>query len=205
MAHGSFIIRSKESILTLITITLSIHLLLPSTVMAARPQTETDFAILPPYCKVRLNEARFPSAVVKWKRILGNSGYLHLHHYCNGLFSLYKAKLSMSSRSQLLRSALNEFAYVDRNWNKDVILRPEMLVKRGETYVLLGQSSKGLEEYQAAIKLKPDYSLPYLKLADYFLGFGNKDEAKKWIELGIKNAPKSKKLKHRLEKLEKSE
>lgn len=174
----------------------------PYPAQALWPKTETDFITLPPYCKVRFQEDKYPQQAAKWKTFLGKSTYLHVHHYCKGLFNLMKAELSIPPNQTLLRIALKQWRYVDDNWARDSKLRPEMLVKWGDTLILLGQVQEGFSRYEAAMHLKPDYSLPYLRMADYFLKTGNHEQARKWLETGREKAPKSKKIRRKLEKLE---
>jgi len=177
--------------------------LTPLPASALWPKTDNDFALLPPYCKPRFQEDRHPEQARKWISILGKSTYLHIHHYCKGLFNLMKAQASTPPNETLLRIALKQWNYVDQHWPHNSKLRPEMLVKRGDTLILLGQISEGLISYQAAMKMKPDYSLPYLRMADYFLKQGERDEALKWLGKGSKQAPRSNKIRRKLQQLEK--
>ncbi len=178
-------------------------LLTPMPASALWPKTEADFAALPPYCKPRFQEDRYPEQARKWINILGKSTYLHIHHYCKGLFNLMKAQASIPPNETLLRIALKQWDYVDQHWPHNSKLRPEMLVKRGDTLILLGQISEGLISYQTAMKKKPDYSLPYLRMADYFLKQGERDEALKWLDKGSRQAPRSNKIRRKLRQLKK--
>ena len=191
---------SKESLLFLLFLVLVLPSL-PNSAQALWPKTETDFSMLPPYCKVRSKENRYPQQARKWKAILGKSTFLHIHHYCAGLLSLLKAESSIPPNLALLGTALREFRYVDEKWPHNSKLRPEMLVKRGDTLILLGRTQEGFSQYQAAMRLKPGYSLPYLRMADYFLKSGNLEQARKWLEIGHEKAPRSKKIPRKLEEL----
>jgi len=135
---------------------------------------------------------------------LGHDGWVHIHHYCYGIFTLYNARSTMDpkERKKLLLVAMKQWAYVDKGWPANFKLRPELHVKRGETLLELRNPAAALREFQKAISLKPDYSLPYAKLADYYQDQGKTEEAIQWVKKGLKYVPRSKKLKRRLKALE---
>lgn len=68
-----------------------------------------------------------------------------------------------------------------------------------------GSLATALSEYQKAIALKPDYSLPYLRLADYYIEQDKPEEALEWVKKGLQKAPKSRKaFQRRLNTLDKA-
>ncbi len=175
--------------------------LIPLPASALWPKTDNDFALLPPYCKPRLQEDRYPKQARKWRNLLGGSTYLHIHHYCNALFNLMKAKISFPPNKALLRTALNEIKYVEEKWPSNSKLKPEMFVKKGDILILLGQATEGIKNYLTAARLKPDYSLPYIRLAEYYAKHDKIDVAIDWLKEGQNKSPKSKKIKRLLKEL----
>ena len=130
-----------------------------------------------------------------------------MHHYCKGLFYLHKGKYATTSSKQENTSyseAIFQFDYCQARWSSNYILAPELHVKKGEAMLGLGKHTQALDEFRSAIRIKPNYSAPYIALSKYYLGIGNKEQAEIWLQEGIKNVPKSKKLKRNLMKLEKA-
>ncbi len=167
------------------------------------PKTDRDFSVLPKYCLYKLNKKQYPAEYDKWKRFFGHKGWTHIHHYCYGLHALQKYRFSFDhkEKKRWLETALYQWEYVDKRWPRDFRLRPELYLKWGETLLEAGNSSAAIAQFKKAIATKPDYSLPYVALADYFSKRGNREEALKWVQAGLKHAPSSRKLKQRLESL----
>lgn len=96
-------------------------LLLPleSTAQAKRlPSSPTDIevAMLPPYCQARLRgDAQSKDA---WNKRLGRENFVHLHHYCNGLnyISRARAEMDAQTRNFYLQRAVAQFDYVLQRW-----------------------------------------------------------------------------------------
>jgi len=197
---GTYVIRTLI-IVWLLTITL------PNAVAAGEsswPKTPADFAVLPKYCLYKSHKNQYPRQYAKWERLLGHAGWIHIHHYCYGMFALHNAKSTIDPKEKenWIYIALKQWNYVDKNWPRDFRLRPELHVKRGDTFMEAGNMAAALAEYRKAIAAKPDYSLPYVRLADYYIDQGKKEEALEWVRKGLRNAPKSKKLRRRLKTLE---
>lgn len=169
------------------------------------PKTKSDFAVLPGYCSVRFGN-KSSAEYKKWKNIFGYKGWTNMHHYCKGLLDLHKGKSATKGSRQEKSSyqeAINGFNYVKKYWPSNFKLNPELHVKKGAALIGLGKYSQALGEFQSAIRIKPNYSAPYLALSEYYLGVGNKEQAASWLQEGIKKVPKSKRLKRKLMELEK--
>lgn len=164
------------------------------------PKTESEFALLPPYCKAKMgpgNGLKVPEAEIqKWKQALG-PGFMHVHHFCAGLNSLNSTSVAA------LRVVLKEFEYSQKHSPKDFPLQPKISVEKGKLLLRLNRSAEAVSEFQHAIMLKPNYAPAYAALSDYYAQYDQLiDKAKKTLEEGLKHSPNSKMLKRRLAKLQ---
>lgn len=177
-------------------------LILPPGHVTAFPETEADFALLPPYCKARFGKTNSADAK-NWKRKMGRESWTHIHHYCSGLDSLNKANMadSKDKRVDALKAALGGFSYMQEHAPRKFILQPEISTQKGRVYLRLNQHGAALQEFYNAIKLNPKYVPAYSELGDYYHDNNNPEEARKILELGLKNVPESKSLKRRLSNL----
>lgn len=157
--------------------------------------------LLPSYCKDRAEGkgGRFE----KWRNTFG-SAFIHIHHYCSGVYAQQKAKSSFKrDRIRLLGQVIGEMNYVSRHCNAGCILYPELHSRLGWALGEKGQHAEAIKHYQLAIEVKPDYTTPYGRLSDLYLKLNQPGEARKVLEAGLKARPGSRKLKKRLKKLEK--
>lgn len=67
--------------------------------------------ILPQYCQDRLDPERWK----KWRDYFGPA-YIHMHHYCSGLYAEIKAKATIDrkKRNEWLAQVVGEMTYVSR-------------------------------------------------------------------------------------------
>ena len=161
-----------------LTITISTH----TQFLNASPKTDADFALLPPYCKVRFGD--HSSADYKnWQRKFGR-GWTDMHHYCEGLDYLNKANMSFDegNRAKLLNIAVKQFSYVQERTGSKFILQPEITTQKGRAYLKLGQDGAALQEFYNAIKLNPKYTPAYSALSDYYRDKNDPEEARKILE-----------------------
>lgn len=80
------------------------------------PSTPADFALLPPYCKCKLQQAVCKQGSPEdkmWESRIGN-GYGHFHHYCAALHTLNLAnrEMDVSKKRYHYKQAINEINYV---------------------------------------------------------------------------------------------
>jgi tetratricopeptide (TPR) repeat protein len=187
-----------------------------ATAVAQATQYQFDskqLALLPPYCKhtqiFRENVlgGNDPHQIERWTSVLGAANFLHLHHYCAGLENTNRALYSSSTnfdRNRELRTSLTEFDYVLARVSPDFALLPEILTKRGENLLRLGDGPQGLLDLNRAIELKPDHWPPYAALSDYYKGLGDVRSAREWAEKGLAAAPGTRALQRRLAELDKT-
>jgi tetratricopeptide (TPR) repeat protein len=186
-----------------------------SSAAAQESQYQLDpkqLAMLPPYCKyTQVFRDRVPGGndrnqIERWGSVLGAENFHHLHHYCAGLGStnraLYFSRAKQERNFELSQSVL-EFNYVVERMPPDFVLLPEILTKRGESHLRLGDVVDGIRDLNRAIELKPDYWPPYAALSDYYKGIGDLGAAREWANKGLAAAPGVRALQRRLAELDK--
>jgi tetratricopeptide (TPR) repeat protein len=100
-----------------------------------------------------------------------------------------------------LTTAVREFDYVVDRVAPDFALLPEILTRRGENLLRLGNAPQGVVDLNRAIALKPDHWPPYAALSDYFKALGDLASAREWAEKGLSAAPGTKALQRRVMEL----
>ncbi|MBE0437705.1 MAG: tetratricopeptide repeat protein [Methylomicrobium sp.] len=163
--------------------------------------SDTELAMLPPYCAARYGKTS-PEQAALWQRRIGKN-WIHMHHYCHGLRALNNSMLSTdkNKRTEHLNRALNQFDYVLEHGSKRFPLLPELHAKKGEAYVRLNQTGQAVKEYNTAISINPKYTKAYAGLSNLYRKQNQKQEAITILKKGLKYNPNSKVLKLRLQKL----
>jgi len=169
--------------------------------LADYPQTESDFATLPPYCKARLFDGNKSPQYAKWNQRMGKDTFLHVHHYCGALFTIDLANRDYKQRAYLLKNALANIAYMENHAPMSSRLMPEILMKKGKVLLMQGRDPEAMLAFQSSINLNKKYSPSYMAMADYYISKGQYDEAMEITEKGLKLVPKSKGLKRRQDKI----
>jgi hypothetical protein len=103
----------------------------------SKDMTVGDLAMLPEACTARL---RGDEATKKmWGSRIGVNNFLHLHHYCFGMYFTNKAKFTLKSdeKAGYLQSARGEFEYVLRHWPTDSPYRPDAESRKKEVERML--------------------------------------------------------------------
>jgi tetratricopeptide (TPR) repeat protein len=172
-----------------------------------------QLAMLPPYCKYtqifrdNVPGGNDPREIERWASVLGAGNFHHLHHYCAGLENTNRALYFSSNKQDRnfeLSMSLKEFDYVLTRVPPDFVLVPEILTKRGENLLRLGNGPQGALDLNRAIDLKPDHWPPYAALSDYYKALGDLRSAREWAEKGLAAAPGTKALQRRLAELDKT-
>jgi len=181
-----------------------------SSAVAQRQFDPKLVAMLPPYCKYTeyyrqgVAGGDDPAQTERWRMILGPGNFLHLHHYCFGLENTNRALYFSSNRPERDRElgySVGEFDYVIARVARDFALLPEILTRRGENQLRLGNGPQGLLDLNRAIDLKPDHWPPYAAVSDYYKELGDLDSAREWAQRGLAAAPGTKALQRRLAEL----
>lgn len=166
------------------------------TVAAYGSATQADLGYLPPYCRAtRLFDPNLQSADYKyWLARLG-SNQESLHHHCQGLIHLRKARLMPGDsleRQRLLGSALGEFNFLLRRPDatlKTFPLWAEFLVLRGNTAVLAEQWPLAVESFDKARSVKPDYWPAYLDWSAHLARLKLNQQARDVLRQGLQLDP----------------
>lgn len=183
---------------------------------AAFAQRQHDYkqaAMLPPYCKYtqdyreKVPGGNDPAQIARWASVLGEKNFHHLHHYCYGLENSNRAlyfSRTKQDRDRELAQSVREFEYVLDRVAPDFALLPEILTRRGENLLRLGNGPQGVVDLNRAIMLKPDHWPPYAALSDHYKGLGDFEAAREWAERGLSAAPGTKALQRRLTELDRT-
>jgi tetratricopeptide (TPR) repeat protein len=181
---------------------------------SAAAQSQFDpkqLAMLPPYCKYtqiyrqNVPGGNDPQQIERWTSVLGQENFIHMHHYCLALESSNRALYFTSTkqdRDRELTTAVREFDYVVDRVTPDFALLPEILTRRGENLLRLGNAPQGVVDLNRAIALKPDHWPPYAALSDYFKALGDFASAREWAQKGLSAAPGTRALQRRLTELD---
>lgn len=180
----------------------------PDSVYMADPR---EMAMVPPYCmytqgfRDRVPGGNNPAEIERWGSLMGHAAFHAMHHYCSGLMETNRAEFLSSTPAErlfYLRHAVVEYDYVIERVPQDFKLLPELLTKKGENLIRLGQARLGVDEFLRAIDLRPDYWPPYVQLSDYYKGIGDLPKAREYLEKALSYSPNVKSLKARLTELE---
>lgn len=168
---------------------------------AANAEWKQNTQLLPQYCKDRAKGGQ-SREFNKWRRTFGEA-FIHMHHYCNGVYAEQKARsaINQQERNRWLGSVTGEMRYVGRHCDTRCVLYPELHTRLGWALGESGQVAEAIGQFQLAIKAKPKYTLAYVRLSDLYLKIKQPDEARKVLEVGLKAKPGSRTLKRRLDEL----
>lgn len=160
--------------------------------------TQGEVALLPEYCPDTQGFSygdRYSNTsprAAHWVGLMGPSFWAH-HHYCWGLIKMHRA-LEPGLRKELrqggLESAVGDFQYVVGNSSPDFIMLPEVFLKMGDAYVLMGSYGVAREAYASARSKKPDYWPAYVRWAEVLAKIGNKQEALSHLEECLRLTPR---------------
>jgi len=140
-------------------------------------------AMLPPFCT---------HGYAKYKI----KGSVYMNHLCPGLYALNHAQRifeNNKTKQYALQAAEDHLSYTISHV-RDFPFRSTVFVKLGTVYEMQGNMSKAIEHYYEAIKIQSGNVYAYRALADAYWKMGNKVQANKIIDEGIKIKPKSRLL-----------
>lgn len=111
------------------------------------PETEwrqgDNAKLLPTYCQDRLDpKGRW----LPWKSYFGKVS-IHVHHYCGGLYSEFKARIAPNQRErkQWLQAVVGEMTYVANNCDTSCILYASVHSKLAQAYNQLGRFDEAMK------------------------------------------------------------
>jgi len=174
------------------------------TLIAADSDWRQNTQLLPPYCKDRakgIQSAEFK----RWKRTFGDA-FMHIHHYCGGIFAEQKARstVNQQERQRWLRSVLGEMRYVSKHCSERCALYPELHSRWGWALGASGQPAEAIKHFQLVIRAKPKYASAYAKLSDLYIEINQPGDARRVLGEGLEAKPGSRMLNKRLQELEKN-
>ncbi|GMQ86853.1 MAG: hypothetical protein BMS9Abin08_0051 [Gammaproteobacteria bacterium] len=169
--------------------------------IAASSEWQQNVQLLPPYCKDRakgLQSAEF----MAWRRTFGEA-FIHMHHYCNGVYAEQKARstVNQQERQRWLRAVLSEMQYVSNHCPVRCALYPELHSRWGWALGAGGQPAEAIKHFQLVIRAKPKYAPAYAKLSDLYIKIKQTDDARRVLAEGLKAKPGSRMLQKRLREL----
>lgn len=155
--------------------------------------------VLPVYCQDRLKAGG--KSTKKYPQL--RDVWIHIHHYCGGIYAQIKAKSETDRRKRAhwLREIRTQMKYVSPHCGVRCVLYPELHSRWGWALHESGDTAEAIRHLMLAIQAKPSYSTAYALLADLYVEIDQPDEARKILQQGLEYRPKSKKLKRRLGKL----
>jgi tetratricopeptide (TPR) repeat protein len=156
---------------------------------------------LPQYCKDRAKG----SSSSEWKKWRGTFGeaYIHIHHYCSGIYAEQQAKntLNQNERNPWLGKVVSQMRYVSGACNKKCAIYPELHTRWAWALGEQGQTAEAIRHYQLAFQAKQNYAPAYAKLSELYIEVNQPDKARKTLQSGLKASPNSRMLKRRMEEL----
>ena len=154
-----------------------------------------EIALLPEYCGETQTmtevDPRGSARGAYWSGMLGQ-GFWGLHHYCWGLIRVNRATqpgLPGYVRRGMHEAAINDYRYVLANAQPGFLLAPEILVRIGESYLVLQNYGNAMEAFARARQLKPGYWPPYVRWAAVLYTSGKKQEALAHLEEAMRLVP----------------
>lgn len=166
---------------------------------AQRPPNVTDgeLALLPVYCP-DTQGFKYGDAVTNpsprskaWVDKLGKA-FWALHHHCWGLVKVRRAMapgVAPPIRTGLIKAAIGDYDYVIRHSDSSFLVLPDVYLKMGEAYLLLGETANAAAAYERSRVLKPDFWPAYAGWADALHKSGARAAALTHLEEGMRNAP----------------
>ncbi|MEW5965705.1 MAG: tetratricopeptide repeat protein [Pseudomonadota bacterium] len=168
---------------------------------AAEYETAEDYALLPPYCVVKM-ERKASAADEMWRQQMGHDNWIHMHHYCGGLIELNRYFAGTKGRRKAsLGNAVKEFEYVLDRWTTGFYLRADAHLNRGRAYKYIREEGKALTDFQRARELNPRLAPASLELADLYVRLNKKNEALTILKGAIELNPDTKSLRRRYAEL----
>jgi tetratricopeptide (TPR) repeat protein len=172
--------------------------------------TAGQWALLPEWCRYTQDNAEAWRANIPWHAVPEAQKWIallgpdmqHLHHYCRGM----RAELLLTSipdlnpreRLTLNERIVDEMQYIISTCQPTMRLMPEVLIKKGDAHLRMGQLPLASEAFEQSRRLKPDYWPAYTRWADVLISLKQFDRARALIEEGLANAPGEPQLLERL-------
>jgi len=146
-----------------------------------------DSAILPPFCKERLNSAdpKYKSAV--WSKKFGED-FIYINHYCD-VVALRPVCYGYpeKDKNECLAATLEGLAYgIEHSKNPNYKLLPLLHTEIGETLTEIGRYPEAIQSFNTAIQKNKKFIHAYYSLAKTYILTKQYAEAEKAVNEGLK-------------------
>ena len=170
----------------------------PLNALAQNNGWKQNTQLLPQYCKDRAKGGQ-SAEFIKWRGTFGEA-FIHMHHYCAGVYAEKMAKITVNQqeRDHWLGDVIHQMKYVGNHCHTGCILFPELHTRLGWAFGERGEVSDAIRQFQLVIKTYPKYTQAYAELSDLFVKIDMPGEARKILEAGLKAKPGSPILQQRL-------
>lgn len=158
--------------------------------------TESEQALLPRFCVVKLRDDNASAEARTFIRQFGFDNWLHLHHYCYGLNAVNRSLKAgnLRDRDAQLRLAVAEYGYVLRNARPDFWMRPQLNVELGRILARLDRKPEAMSAFQTALQANPAYLAGYLALVEHLRSAGLPQQAREVAAEGLRHLPEAQRL-----------
>lgn len=164
--------------------------------------TAGELALLPAYCPdtqgFHYGDATSNTSprAGYWLSKMGPA-FWAVHHHCWGLIKVRRATapgVAPPIRTGLLKAAIGDYQYVVRHSDRSFVLLPDIYLKMGEAYLLLGDIANAATAFTEARQLRPDFWPAYAGWAEALYKSGNRAGALIHLEEGMRHSPNAREL-----------
>lgn len=153
--------------------------------------TPVELALLPEYCKAKLDKQEYERSAKRWEKVLGPQ-FVHIHHYCTALNFINRARRRVGDGPEKrydLGSAMGDLRYMFNVTNDEYILAPDFYIAKGEVSTLQGNIPEAEASYRKATQIRPNYPKGWIALSDHYEQAGRVKEAREAMAQGLNAAP----------------
>lgn len=151
-------------------------------------------------------ETQMCTSRISVRGIPNDQNWSHMHHYCDCLRFYDRAVRARSQGDEYtvkydINISIGGCNYVLEHASADFNMRPEVLVMRGRSQELVGKAVEAAGSYSEALRLNPNFSMAYAALGNFYAKGGDKKEAIRLYEEGLRRHPKNRYLRARFQAL----
>jgi tetratricopeptide (TPR) repeat protein len=179
--------------------------LTPQVTWAIQVTNKEELKLLPDFCKgtqLIREVSGDPTPFTHYGQIYG-ADFQHLHHYCWALNTENKYRRNPNQLYfGFLDEAIGDLDYVlTQSKDPNFFIIPDAHLAKARIYLLQKQKGKAVTSALEAIAKKPDFVRAYTFISDLYEDMGQKANAIKTLESGLKKVPDSKPMLRRLTRL----
>lgn len=168
---------------------------LAGTAVEPHAPSDTELAMLPPFCPAKLKRAGDPQDPA-WVSRFGAANWLHLHHYCFAVNFVNRARRARDAgdRKFKLQSAEGEYMYVVTHSEPGFWMRPQIYVELGKVHLESKNAGAAARWFSDAINFNPRYEAAYLAMIELQRQGGERKAALETASAGLGHLPASQRL-----------